>query len=90
MTKIMLIVLSFALGCLVIECVSAQDCANGQCLVRPRLAPPLPPMAPVLRSVMEAQPVRRVVAMPINTVQRVVVRPYQVQRFRVFRIYRRY
>ena len=90
MMKTLLIVLSFILGCLVADSVSAQDCANGQCSIRPRLAPPLPPMAPMLRSVMEAQPVRRVVAMPINTVQRVVVRPYQVQRFRVFRIYRRY
>lgn len=54
-----------------------QTCVDGVCSVdgRPTRAPLLPAVAPVLRSVIEQQPVRRAAAIPVHYARHHVLQP---------------
>ena len=80
----LLLVIAFALV------ADAQTCMNGVCLLesRPALAPLLPPIAPAMRSIVEAQPIRRVAAAPVIYMRQQVVQTAVrrgVFRYRIFR-----
>lgn len=70
-------VLAFVFALAIATAVHGQTCVNGVCSMdgRVTVAPSLPPIAPIMRSVLENQPVRRIAAVPLRYASHQVVQP---------------